>query len=125
MSLGVYAGKLAQLAFDAVMVAPEYRPELTIGYDLNDSVALSLKGSVLLMGPEQVRVGEVWGGLDNSNAFVGHSEMLYVENTTTSGSVWYFALGAMTTRAYYQLWLLFPDSPGLYTYARTTVGYEF
>jgi hypothetical protein len=31
----------------------------------------------------------------------------------------------MTTRAYYQIWLLFPDSPALYTYARAVAGYEF
>jgi hypothetical protein len=125
LSGGIYVGKLAQLAFDAVFLSPEYRPELTIGYDIDDDVTISLRGTVLLMGPERVRVGEVWGGLDNSNLFAGHSEMLYVENVTSTGSVWYFALGAMTTRAYYQMWLLFPDAPGLYTYARTTVGYEF
>lgn len=125
MSVGVYVGRLLQLGFDTTFFAPEYRPELTIGYDLGDGVALSLRGSLLLMGPEQVRVGDVWGGLDNSNAFVGHSEMLFVENTTSSNSIWWFGLGAMTTRAYYQLWVLFPDSPGLYLYPRAMVGYEF
>jgi hypothetical protein len=124
-SLGIYYGKLGEFGFDATLISPQYRPELTVGYRLNDGVALSLKGSVLLMGPERASVGEVSGGLDNSNLFVGHSEMLYVENTNKSGSVWYFGLGAMTTRAYYQLWVLFPDSPGLYTYARATAGYEF
>jgi hypothetical protein len=123
-SVGVYYGKLGQFSFDASMISPEYRPELTIGYEINDGVVISLKGSVLLMGPERASVGEVSGGLDNSNLFVGHSEMFYVENTTKAG-VWYFGLGAMTTRAYYQLWVLFPDSPGLYTYARATAGYEF
>jgi hypothetical protein len=125
MSFGLLLGKLQQLGFDALLISPQYRPELTVGFDLTEDVTLSLRGSVLLMGPEQARVGEVWGGLDNSHAFVGHSEMLYVENVTTRGHVWYFALGAMTTRAYYQLWLMFPDAPGLYTYARTMVGYEF
>ena len=124
-SVGAYIGKFAQLGFNTLFVSPQYRPELTIGYDLGDGVALSLRGSLLLMGPERVRVGEIWGGLDNSNLFVGHGEMLFVENTTSSGSVWYFALGAMTTRAYYQMWLLFPDAPGLYTYPRAQVGYEF
>jgi hypothetical protein len=123
-SAGVYFGKLAQLAFDAALVSPEYRPELTIGYDFGN-VALALRGSLLLMGPERARVGEIWGGLDNSNLFVGHSEILYVENPTASGGVWYFGLGAMTTRAYYQFWLLFPDSPALFTYARAVAGYEF
>jgi hypothetical protein len=125
LSAGIYVGKLAQIAFDAVFLAPEYRPELTVGYDLGDGVTVSLRGTLLLMGPERVRVGEVWGGLDNSNLFAGHSEMAYVENITSTGTVWYFALGAMTTRAYYQMWLLFPDAPGLYTYPRVTVGYEF
>jgi hypothetical protein len=123
-SVGVYLGKLAQFAFDAALVSPEYRPEITIGYDLG-SVALSARGTLLLMGPEQVRIGEFWGGLDNSNLFVGHSEMLYVENTTQAHGIWYFGVGSMTTRAYYQLWLLFPDSPGLYTYPRIVAGYEF
>lgn len=125
MSFGLLLGKLEQLGFDALLISPQYRPEITVGYALTDDIALSLRGSVLLMGPEQARVGEVWGGLDNSHAFVGHSEMLYVENVTQRGHVWYFAVGAMTTRAYYQLWLMFPDAPGLYTYARTMVGYEF
>jgi len=124
MSVGIYIGQLAEFGFDATMLSPEYRPELTLGYDFG-SLALSLRASLLLMGPERVRVGDVWGGLDNSNAFVGHSEMLYVENTTSSNGVWYFGLGAMTTRAYYALWLLFPDSPGLFTYPRIVAGYEF
>jgi len=123
-SVGVYFGKLANFGFDALMIAPQYRPELTIGYDLG-GVALSLRGTLLLMGPERARVGELWGGLDNSNAFAGHGEMLMVENTTKSGGVWYFGIGAFTTRAYYQLWLLFPDSPELFTYARAMAGYEF
>jgi hypothetical protein len=124
MSVGVYIGKLAQLGFDALLLSPEYRPELALGYDLG-KVALSLRGSLLLMGPEKLRIGDVSGGLDNSHAFVGHSEMLYVENTTQSNGVWYFGAGAMTTRAYYALWLLFPDSPGLFTYPRIVAGYEF
>ena len=124
-SVGVYYGKLAQLAFDVALISPQYRPELAVGYDLG-KIALTVRGSLLLMGPERARVGEIWGGLDNSNLFVGHSEMIYVENpTSSSGGVWYFGLGAMTTRAYYQFWLLFPDSPALFTYARTVAGYEF
>lgn len=123
-SVGVYFGKLAQFGFDAALLSPEYRPELTLGYDFGD-IALSLRATLLLMGPETTRVGEVWAGLDNSNAFVGHSEMLYVENTTSSNSVWYFGLGAMTTRSYYALWVMFPDTPGLYTYPRIVAGYEF
>jgi len=124
MSVGVYFGKLAQFGFDAMLISPEYRPELTLGYDFGD-IALSLRGTVLLMGPETTRVGEIWAGLDNSNAFVGHSEMLYVENTTRSNSIWYFGLGAMTTRSYYALWVMFPDTPGLFTYPRVVAGYEF
>jgi len=124
MSLGIYIGQLAEFGFDATMFSPEYRPELTLGYDFGD-IAFSLRASLLLMGPERVRVGEIWGGLDNSNAFVGHSEMLYVENTTSSNSVWYFGIGAMTTRSYYALWLLFPDTPGFFTYPRVVAGYEF
>jgi hypothetical protein len=124
MSVGIYVGQLAEFGFDATMLSPEYRPELTLGYDFGN-IALSLKASLLLMGPERVRVGEIWGGLDNSNAFVGHSEMLYVENTTHGKGVWYFGLGAMTTRSYYALWLLFPDTPGLFTYPRIVAGYEF
>jgi hypothetical protein len=77
------------------------------------------------MGPERANVGGVWGGLDNSSAFVGHSEMLYVENPTRSRSVWYFGAGVLTTRAYYAFWVLFPDSPGLYTYPRIVAGYEY
>jgi hypothetical protein len=123
-SVGVYYGKLAQLSFDAALIAPEYRPEIAVGYDLGN-IALTARGSVLLMGPERSRVGDIWAGLDNSNLFVGHSEMIYVENPTGGGGVWYFGVGAMTTRAYYQFWVLFPDSPALFTYARTVAGYEF
>jgi hypothetical protein len=121
---GVYMGKLGQAGFDVVLLSPEYRPELALGYELG-TVALTLRGSVMLMGPETVRVGDTWGGLDNSNAFVGHSEMLFVENTTKSNGVWYFGVGSMTTRAYYAMWLLFPDSPALFTYPRVVAGYEF
>ena len=124
LSAGVYVGKLAQLGFDALLIAPQYKPEITVGLDLG-SIALSLRGTAILMGPERARVGEVWGGFDNSNAFVGHSEMLFVENTTSTDAIWYFGLGAMTTRAYYALWLLFPDSPALFTYPRIVAGYEF
>jgi hypothetical protein len=125
MSVGVYYGTLGQLAFDATFISPEYRPELTLGFDLGNGIALSLRGSLFIMGPERVRVGAIWGGLDNSNAFAGHGEMLYVENTTRSDSIWYFGIGALTTRSYYQNWLLFPDSPGLFTYPRVVAGYEF
>ncbi|HEX5099593.1 MAG TPA: hypothetical protein VFV94_08845 [Polyangiaceae bacterium] len=121
---GVYLGKLDSGGFDVVLLSPEYRPELALGYELG-KVALTLRGSVMLMGPETVRVGDTWGGLDNSHAFVGHSEMLFVENTTQSNSVWYFGVGSMTTRAYYAMWLLFPDSPALFTYPRVVAGYEF
>jgi len=121
---GAYLGKLGQGSFDVVLLSPEYRPELALGYELG-KVALTLRGSVMLMGPETLRVGDTWGGLDNSHAFVGHSEMLFVENTTQSNGVWYFGVGSMTTRAYYALWLLFPDSPALYTYPRVVAGYEF
>jgi hypothetical protein len=124
LNVGVYIGKLAQFGFDALLIAPEYKPEVTVGWDLG-SIALSLRGSVIFMGPERARVGEVWGGFDNSNAFVGHSEMLYVENTTSSDSIWYFGAGVVTSRAYYALWLLFPDSPALFTYPRIVAGYEF
>jgi hypothetical protein len=124
-SIGIYAGTFRQLAFDAMLLAPQYRPELSVGYDLGHGIALSLRGSLLLMGPERVRVGSVWGGLDNSSVFVGHSETLYVENTTRSDGIWYFGLGLLTTRAFYQMWLLFPDSPELFTYPRVVAGYEF
>jgi hypothetical protein len=123
-SVGIYVGKLAHFGFDALVLAPEYRPEITLGYDFGH-IAASLRASLLLMGPDRVRVGDVWAGLDNSNLFAGHSEMLYVENTTRSDSVWYFGAGLLTTRAFYALWLLFPDSPGLYTYPRVVAGYEF
>jgi hypothetical protein len=121
---GAYLGKLGSAGFDVVLLSPEYRPEVALGYELG-TVALTLRGSVMLMGPETLRVGDTWGGLDNSNAFVGHSEMLFVENTTSANGVWYFGAGAMTTRAYYAMWLLFPDSPALFTYPRVVAGYEF
>jgi len=123
-SVGVFLGKLGGFGFDAMLVAPQYRPELAVGYDLGD-IALSVRGSLLLMGPERVRVGDVWGGLDNDSLFAGHSEMLYVENVIPDGSLWYFGLGLLTTRAYYAMWLLFPDSPALFTYPRIVGGYEF
>ena len=123
-SVGVYVGKLARFGFDALLVAPEYKPEVAVGYDLGN-IAISFRAALLLMGPERVRVGDVWGGLDNSDVFVGHSEMLFVENATAGGGAWYFGAGAMTTRAYYALWLLFPDSPALFTYPRVVAGYEF
>ncbi|HSU39361.1 MAG TPA: hypothetical protein VLJ38_07330 [Polyangiaceae bacterium] len=131
-SVGVYVGSVGAViggtsgvgGFNALFVAPEYRPELTLGYDFG-KLAVSLRGSLLLMGPERARVGDTWGGFDNAHPFAGHSEMLYVENTTKRSSVWYFGAGAMTTRAYYALWILFPDSPALYTYPRMVVGYEY
>jgi hypothetical protein len=123
-SAGVFVGKLGMFGFDSLMVAPQYRPELAVGYDLGD-IAISLRGSLLLMGPEQVRVGDVWGGLDNASLFAGHSEMLYVENVSQDGSLWYFGFGLLTARAYYAMWLLFPDSPALFTYPRIAGGYEF
>ena len=123
-SVGLYLGQLGSFSFDANMLSPEYRPELSLGYAFGN-VALSLRGSLILMGPTTARVGDVWGGLDNAKVFAGHGEMLLVENALRSGSVWYFGLGLLTTRAYYQVWLLFPDSPSLYTYARAVAGYEF
>ena len=122
-SVGLYVGRLDAFGFDAWLLAPEYRPELTAGYDFG-KLAVSLRGSLLLMGPEQAKVGEVWGGLDNSNVFVGHSEMIYVENPIRR-SAWYFGAGVLTTRAYYAFWVLFPDSPALYSYPRIVAGYEF
>lgn len=124
VNAGVFLGKLSGLGFDALTIGAEYRPELTLGYSLGD-IALSLRGSLILIGPERARVGDLWGGFDNNQLFTGHSEILYVENTTRSGSVWYFGAGAMTTRAHYAFWLLFPDSPGLYTYPRVVAGYEY
>jgi len=123
-SVGIYVGKLGYFGFDALVLSPQYRPEFALGYDFGD-MAVSFRGSLLWMGPERVRVGEVWGGLDNSSPFAGHSEMLYVENRLSDGAAWYFGLGLLTTRAYYALWLLFPDSPALFTYPRIAVGYEF
>lgn len=123
-SAGVYYGSLGYLAFDSQFIAGEYRPEVGIGFDFGD-IALTVRGNLILMAPLRVRVGEVWAGLDNADAFTGHSEMIYVENTTRSAGVWYFGLGAMTTRSYYQMWILFPDQPSFYTYPRTVVGYEF
>jgi len=114
LTAGLYVGKLGQVGFDVLLLSPEYRPEVALGYEFGD-IALTLRGSVMLMGPESLNVGDTSGGLDNSNAFVGHSEMLFVENTTSSNGVWYFGAGAMTTRAYYAMWLLFPDSPSLFT----------
>jgi hypothetical protein len=124
VSAGVYLGQLGSFSFDANMISPEYKPELALGYEFGN-VALSLRGSLIFMGPVRARTGDVWGGLDNAKVFAGHSEMLLVENALRSGSVWYFGFGAMTTRAYYQAWLLFPDSPSFYTYARVVAGYEF
>ena len=123
-SAGVYYGTLGYLAFDSQFIAGEYRPELAVGYDFGD-IALTLRGSLILMAPLRVRVGEIWAGLDNADAFTGHSEMIYVENTTRSNALWYFGIGAMTTRSYYQMWVLFPDQPSFYTYPRLVVGYEF
>jgi len=123
-SAGVYVGALGQLSFDALVYAPEARPELAVGHDFG-ALAATLRGSLILMGPEHVEVGGVTGGLDGSRLFVGHSEMLYVESTTRGSGVWYFGVGALTTRAYYAFWILFPDSPALFTYPRIAAGYAF
>jgi hypothetical protein len=123
-SVGAVIGTSGVAGFKALFISPEYRPELTIGYDFG-KLAVSLRGTLMFMGPMRAKVGDVWGGFDNSHFFAGHSEMLYVENTTRKRSVWYFGAGAMTTRSYYALWLLFPDSPSLYTYPRMVVGYEY
>jgi hypothetical protein len=124
LSAGIYIGTLNRFGFEALFLSPQYRPEVTVGFMLG-KVALSLRGSLLLMGPERARVGEVWGGLDNASLFAGHSEMVFVENPMSDASVWYFGFGLLTTRAYYAMWLLFPDSPALFTYPRIVGGYEF
>jgi len=123
-SAGVYYGRLGQLGFDAQFIAGEYRPELALGFAFGD-LMLSVRGSLILLGPQRASVGELWGGFDNADAFAGHSEMLYIENTTASNALWYLGIGSMSTLAYYQLWLLFPDSPAFYTYPRLVAGYEF
>jgi hypothetical protein len=37
LSAGIYVGTLHDFAFDVLLLAPQYRPELTIGYDLGKS----------------------------------------------------------------------------------------
>ncbi|HVZ37452.1 MAG TPA: hypothetical protein VG963_33760 [Polyangiaceae bacterium] len=123
-SAGVYFGKLGQLGFDAVFVAAQYRPEVALGYQIG-RLAITLRANLLLLGPERAFVGGVSGGFDNARLFTGHSETLTVENATQGGSLWYYGLGLLTTRSYYALWLLFPDSPALFTYPRLVAGYEF
>ena len=124
LTAGLFVGKLAQFGFDVWVLAGDYRPELAVGYDMG-KIALTLRGSLILLGPQRTWVGDSSGEFDHQRLFNGHSEMLYVENTTSRDSVWYFGLGLMTTRAWYALWLLFPDSPGLFTYPRAVAGYEF
>jgi hypothetical protein len=123
-SVGIYVGTLHEFAFDALLLSPQYRPEVAVGYDFG-SIAVSLRASVILMGPISVDVGGVKGGLDNTSIFTGHSEMVYVENTTQGSGIWYFGAGVLTTRAYYAMWALFPDAPALFTYPRLTAGYAF
>jgi hypothetical protein len=123
-SAGVYLGKLEQFGFDAAFLAGEYRPEIALGYQIG-RLAVTLRANLLLLGPERAFVGGVSGGFDNARLFTGHSETLIVENATESGSLWYYGVGLLTTRSYYAFWLLFPDSPGLFTYPRLVAGYEF
>jgi hypothetical protein len=88
-------------------------------------LAISARGTLILMGPQSMQLGGATGQFDDSDGLVGHSEMLLVENTTGSNAVWYFGAGAMTARAFYAFWLPFPDAPGFYTYPRLVAGYEF
>lgn len=123
-SAGGYLGTLRELDFDVRFTSCEYRPELSVGHAFSD-MALTARGTLFLMGPRVMHVAGIAGQFDDSDALVGHSEMLLVENTTAANAVWYLGAGAMTARAYYSFWLPFPDAPGFYTYPRVVAGYEF
>jgi hypothetical protein len=121
---GAYLGTQHELDFDVLFLWCEYRPELSVGQAFG-SMAISARGTLILMGPQSMQLGGATGQFDDSDALVGHSEMLLVENTTGSNAVWYFGAGAMTARAHYSYFLPFADAPGFYTYPRLVAGYEF
>jgi hypothetical protein len=124
LGAGAYLGTLHELDFDVLFLWCEYRPELSVGQAFGN-MAISARGTLILRGPQSMRLSGATGQFDDADALVGHSEMLLVENTTGSNAVWYFGAGVMTARAYYAFWLPFPDVPGFYTYPRLVAGYEF
>ncbi|HSC87176.1 MAG TPA: hypothetical protein VLC09_07900 [Polyangiaceae bacterium] len=124
LPLGAYLGFLDGFGFDATYVMAMARPALTLGFRTGD-VAASLRGELILSSPEFVTVGEVSNQLDSSGPLTGYMLSLLLENRLSSGNAWYLGLAWAATRASYQMWLLFPDTQGLYSYPRISVGYEF
>jgi hypothetical protein len=122
--LGAYLGFLEGFGFASFYTTALARPAVTFGYDL-DPLFVSLRGDVILGSPEFASVGGTTSTLADKGAFAGYGFTLNFENRLGNGDSWFFGGALLTTRSSYQLWVLFPDSQGLFSYPRIFAGYEF
>jgi hypothetical protein len=121
---GMSLGFLNNFGFEATYFAPQLRPQVTLGFESFDTF-FSLQGALMLGYPHTASVGDVTAQLDVPGPLLGVSGLLCVENRIPNHGVWYFGGGVVSARAFYQIWLLFPDAPGFTTYPRLVAGYEF
>ena len=124
LEAGLFAGTLSEFGFDSTYLAPMYVPRVVAGHSWKD-IALSLSLDSMFTFTQTVRVGDLTENVGGGNSFLGARAMFMVENTLPRGGAWYYGVGAMLTRSYYQVWILLPDSPELLGYARVVAGYEF
>lgn len=124
LQAGALLGVLENFGFSALYKAPVVRPQVTLGYAFGDT-AISLRFDAIIAYPQSATVGDISHKLTDVRAFTGWSATAMVENILPNQSIWYYGVGILTTHAYYQMWLLFPDDPGLYTYVRLLGGYAF
>ncbi|HEY3497536.1 MAG TPA: hypothetical protein VGK73_22720 [Polyangiaceae bacterium] len=124
LEAGLFVGTLNEFGFDSTYLAPMYVPRVVAGHSWKD-IAISLSLDSMFTFTQTVRVGEITENVGGGNSFLGARAMFMVENTLPRGGVWYYGVGAMLTRSYYQVWILLPDSPELLGYARVLAGYEF
>lgn len=124
MEAGVFVGTLNEFGFDSSYVAPLYVPRIVGGHSWKD-IALSLSLDSMFTFTQVLNVGDLSESVGGGNSFLGARLTLMVENTLRRGGSWYYGVGAMLTRSYYQVWILLPDSPELLGYARVLAGYEF
>jgi hypothetical protein len=99
-------------------------PRVVGGHSWKD-IALSLSLDAMITYTQVVSVGDISETVGGGDPFLGARATLMVENTLSRGGIWYYGVGAMLTKSYYQVWVLLPDSPELLGYARVLAGYEF
>jgi hypothetical protein len=124
LEAGVFYGTLNEFGFSASYVAPMYVPRVVAGHSWKD-LALSLSLDAMMTFTQVVTVGDMSERVGNNVSFLGARATLAVENKLERGGIWYYGIGAMFTKSYYQVWILLPDSPEVLAYARVMAGYEF